>query len=216
MSKAAAGHDGSPNGVELETHPTAQKLAERAKEFMSEIQNLYDHREIARHPHVLPKTDFHPSTPGKELEGRLNREYGPGNPYYEDFCKYIKQGLQEGWVATGELDGPKYRRGKIMLPSASNFYMSLTAVYFDSQTEYSGQYHKHPYGEINCVVPIDENFELEGLPEGFWQGAGWTSPGPGTHHYPRARGGRGVAFFFLPSGRIAYDAKPGEAQPISI
>lgn len=29
-------------------------------------------------------------TPGKALEERLNRDYGPGNPYYEDFCKYIK------------------------------------------------------------------------------------------------------------------------------
>ena len=95
--------------------------------------------------------------------------------------------------------------------------MSLTAVYFAAQEEYSGQYHKHPYGEINCGVPIDPTFQLEGLPVGEnWQGAGWTSLGPGTHHYPRARGGRGVAFFFLPSGRIAYDAKPSEPQPISI
>ena len=95
--------------------------------------------------------------------------------------------------------------------------MSITTVFFDSQEIYAGQYHKHPYGEINCVVPIDPTFELEGLPvEENWQGAGWTSLAPGTHHYPRARGGRGVALFFLPSGRIAYDAKPGEPQPASI
>lgn len=176
------------------------------------------------------------STPGKELEKRLNHEYGPGNSYYEDFCRYIKQGLSEGWVASGEVEGPKYRRGKvtqhcfecsaaagvnaefqIMLPVQENLYMSLTAVYFDSQGEYAGQYHKHPYGEINCVVPIDDTFQLEGLPVGEnWQGAGWTSLGPGTHHYPRARGGKGVAFFFLPSGRIAYDAKPGEPQPACV
>jgi len=112
--------------------------------------------------------------------------------------------------------------------------MSITTVFFDSKEVYAGQYHKvniaelnssdqitngvqHPYGEINCVVPIDDTFELEGLPVGEnWQGAGWTSLGPGTHHYPRSRGGRGVALFFLPSGRIAYDAKPGEPQPASI
>lgn len=51
--------------------------------------------------------------------------------------------------------------------------MSLTAVYFDSQEIYAGQYHKHPYGEINCVVQIDPTFELEGLPVGEnWRGAG--------------------------------------------
>ncbi|CAK1357857.1 hypothetical protein CB0940_07466 [Cercospora beticola] len=191
-AECKVGHDGSPEGVDLITHPTAQKLAARSLEFMKEIQNL---------------------TPGKILETHLNENYGPGNPYYEDFCTLIKQGLSEGWIATHEIDGAKYRRGKIMLPSAENLWMSLTAVYFDSEKEYSGQYHKHPYGEINCVVPIDETFELEGLPEGFWMGKGWTSPGPGTHHYPRARGGKGVAFFFLPSGRISYEAKPGEPQP---
>ena len=53
------------------------------------------------------------STPGKELEKRLNRDYGPGNPYYEDFCKYIKQGWEEGWVATGDLDRGIYRRGRV-------------------------------------------------------------------------------------------------------
>jgi len=112
---------------------------------------------------------------------------------------------------------PAHSQPQIMLPMADNLYMSLTAVYFDSEEVFAGQYHKHPYGEINCVVPLDPTFELEGLPVNEnWQGAGWTSLGPGTHHYPRSRGGKGVAFFFLPSGRIAYDAKPGEPQPLSI
>lgn len=57
--------------------------------------------------------------------------------------------------------------------------MSITTVYMDSDEEYSGQYHSHPYGEINCVVQIDKSAELKGM-QG-WQGAGWTSPGPGTH-----------------------------------
>ena len=55
------------------------------------------------------------STPGKELEKRLNRDYGPGNEYYEDFCKLIKQGFEEGWVATGDLDHGKYRRGRVSI-----------------------------------------------------------------------------------------------------
>ena len=62
-----------------------------------------------------------------------------------------------------ELDGPKYRRGKIALPSAATKYMSITTVYMDSQEEYSGQYHVHPYGEINCVVQIDPSAELKGM-----------------------------------------------------
>jgi hypothetical protein len=39
------------------------------------------------------------STPGKALEERLNKEYGPGNPLYEEMCDCVRQGLVEGWVA---------------------------------------------------------------------------------------------------------------------
>ncbi|TKA74051.1 hypothetical protein B0A55_05771 [Friedmanniomyces simplex] len=92
----------------------------------------------------------------------------------------ITQIRQQAWE---DAQSDTTERGKISLPLAENLYISLTAVYFDSQEEFAGQHHKHPYGEINCVVPIDPTFELEGLPVGEnWQGAGWTSLGPGTHH----------------------------------
>jgi hypothetical protein len=158
----------------------------------------------------------HSRTPGKDLEHRLNTSYGPGTPYYEDFCTLIRNAISqnEGWVATDEIDGPKYRRSKVALPSESTHYFSITTVYMNSQEEYSGQYHKHPYGEINCVVQIDETAELKGM--SGWQGKGWTSPGPGTHHYPQVRGGALVALFFLPAGRISYKASPGEPQPVSV
>ncbi|KAK2016361.1 hypothetical protein LZ32DRAFT_601586 [Colletotrichum eremochloae] len=84
----------------------------------------------------------------------------------------------------------------------------------NSEEEFKGQYHAHPYGEINCVVQLDSGAELKGM-QG-WQGAGWTSPGPGTHHYPEVRKGALVALFFLPAGRISYNAEPGAPQPISV
>jgi hypothetical protein len=145
------------------------------------------------------------------LEENLNTNYGPGTPYYEDLCSCIRKGLSEGWVATTEIDGPKYRRSKICLPSPETHYFSITAVYMESDIEYKGQYHVHPYGEINCVVQLDQKAELKGM-QG-WQGAGWTSPGPGSHHYPEVRGGAVVALFFLPAGRIAYNMEPGMPQP---
>lgn len=64
------------------------------------------------------------------------------------------------------------------------------------------------------MVQLDKTAELMGM-QG-WQGAGWTSPGPGTHHYPMVRSGRVVALFFLPAGRISYDVKPGMKQPLSV
>lgn len=81
--------------LDLEKHPLAQKLVKRCSEFFDEVQNLW----------VLPyqgerrSSSSSPRTPGKELEMKLNRDYGPGTPYYDDFCQLIKQGLVEGWVA---------------------------------------------------------------------------------------------------------------------
>jgi hypothetical protein len=34
-----------------------------------------------------------------------------------------------------------------------------------------------------------------------------------SHHYPTVRGGPLVALFFLPAGRISYEAKPDDEQP---
>jgi hypothetical protein len=154
------------------------------------------------------------STPGKELEAHLNADYGPGNHHYETFCSLIKQGLTEGWVANIDIDGAKYRRSKVCEPSEQTRYFSITTVYMESTATYRGQYHQHPYGEINCVVQLGSMAELMGM--SGWQGAGWTSPGPGTHHYPEVRGGSLIALFFLPCGRISYNAKPEWTQPLSI
>jgi hypothetical protein len=118
-------------------------------------------------------------TPGHDLEQYLNAHYGPENPLYQKLCDLTRRGYDEGWVANIDLDGKRYRRSKILLPSAENRFFSITTVFMDSQDVYSGQYHAPPYGEINCVVQIDKTAELKGM-QG-WQGAGWTSPGAGTH-----------------------------------
>ncbi|CAF9909727.1 hypothetical protein IMSHALPRED_008453 [Imshaugia aleurites] len=146
---AASTNGDQASVIDMSAHPTAQKLNARCAEFFAEVEDL---------------------TPGKDLEQRLNTDYGPGTPYYEDFCAYILQGLKEGWVAETQLDGDRYRRGKIALPGPQSRFFSITTVYMDSQDVYSGQHHAHPYGEINCVVQIDKTAELKGM-QG-WQGAG--------------------------------------------
>ncbi|KAH7127099.1 hypothetical protein B0J11DRAFT_527192 [Dendryphion nanum] len=182
--------DPSPPQIDLTQNATARALLQRCTSFLSEVENL---------------------TPGTPLETHLNTHYGPGTPVYTELCALTLQGLKEGWVANIEIDGPKYRRSKIAVPSEETRFMSITTVYMDSVEGFRGQYHKHPYGEINCVVQVDAGAELRGM--NGWQGAGWTSPGAGSHHYPEVRGGALVALFFLPAGRISYDARPTDEQP---
>jgi hypothetical protein len=85
-------------------------------------------------------------TPGHELEDYLNTNYGPGNPVYEDLCRLSRQGLHEGWLANIELDGAKYRRSKILLPSPENRYFSITTVYMESEEEVS-----FPFNFLVCA-----------------------------------------------------------------
>lgn len=166
--------------VDLSKYPTAEALVERASQFFDEVKDMYINNFSSAGYRRLTIS----RTPGQELEEYLNENYGPGNPYYEDFCKYVRQGIKsnEGWCATIEIDGARYRRSRVSLAKPATFHFSITTVFMDSQEVYRGEYHSHPYGEINCVIPIDEGAELRGMTG--WQGAGWTSPGAGTHHYP--------------------------------
>jgi hypothetical protein len=179
-----------------------EQLIERSIPFLDEVKNM---------------------TAGPEVERWLNETYGPGSALYEDLSRLIKQGVEEGWAANIEVGGRRYRRGRLCDPTERTLNFSITAVYMDSQdgrmviddhdeepgnaeSSFRGDYHGHPYGELNMVVPLDETAVLAG-PSG-WCHAGWTAPGPGSHHYPEVKGGALIALFFLPAGRISYDVRP--------
>jgi hypothetical protein len=153
-------------------------------------------------------------TPSAALERWLNERYGENSDLYKDLARLIKIGVLEGWAANHEVDGPNYRRSRILEPAPETFYFSITAVYMNSKDPrrftdeqgeevLRGQFHGHPYGELNVVIPIDDGAELKGL-QG-WQGPGWTAPDPGSRHYPEVKGGALIALFYLPAGRISYD-----------
>ncbi|WGY01783.1 DUF4863 family protein [Nocardioides sp. QY071] len=145
-------------------------------------------------------------TAGEDLERWLNQTHGPGSEFYDRVASLVTEGVRDGWAANIEIDGPHYRRSRLAEPSAELNYFSITAVYMDSVEPFRGQYHQHPYGELNLVVALDEGAELAG-PRG-WCGGGWTAPDPASHHYPEVRGGAVIALFYLPAGRISYDIVP--------
>jgi len=185
----------------IDNHPDRSALIERSLPFLEQIKNM---------------------TAGTAVEQWLNREHGPGSALYEDLSRLVRAGVSDGWAANIEVGGPRYRRSRLCEPRAATHHFSITAVYMDSTGNsqhnpggsFRGQYHAHPYGEFNMVVPLIDGAELAG-PNG-WCGQGWTAPAPGSHHYPEARGGAVIALFFLPAGRISYDIKPPEgfSEPV--
>ncbi|AMB88074.1 hypothetical protein AWM79_23470 [Pseudomonas agarici] len=150
-------------------------------------------------------------TAGADLDKWLNETYGPDSETYQAIADLVIKGVSQGWAADTEISGPNYRRSRLCEPCAETFYFSITTVYMDSkgyelnnsERTFRGDYHLHPYGELNMVIPLDQGAVLAG-PRG-WQGAGWTAPAPGSHHYPEVKGGAVIAFFFLPAGRISYE-----------
>ncbi|WP_432846536.1 DUF4863 family protein [Amycolatopsis sp. CA-161197] len=167
---------------------TPQELIDRSIPFLNEVKNR---------------------TASGELESWLNTRYGPDSELYQDLARMITEGVEAGWAANIEVEGKKYRRSRIAEPQDVLNYFSITAVYMDSVEPFRGQYHQHPYGELNLVVPLDADAKLMG-PNG-WSGPGWTAPGPGSHHYPEVKGGALIALFYLPAGRISYDIQPPAA-----
>jgi hypothetical protein len=155
-------------------------------------------------------------TTGAAVENWLNQKYGPDSELYQTLARLVIQGVKDGWAANVAIAGPSYRRSRIAAPSERTLLFSITAVLMDStgnqqghaDQRLRGQYHGHPYGEFNLVIPLNAGAALNG-PNGWCYG-GWTAPAPGSQHYPEAKGGAVIALFFLPSGRISYHDAPLE------
>lgn len=153
-------------------------------------------------------------TAGTDAENWLNDKYGIGTPIFERIATLVKCGVRDGWAANIEVGGPMYRRSRIAEPCGETLNFSITAVYMNSsgntqnnpENSLRGDYHAHPYGEFNMVIPLDEGAALAG-PNGWCYG-GWTAPPPASHHYPEAKGGAVIALFYLPAGRISYKVTP--------
>lgn len=153
-------------------------------------------------------------TTGTEVEQWLNAKYGVESELYKELSRLITLGIREGWAADIEVAGPRYRRSRVVMPSAETFFFSATAVLMDStdntqnnpEESFRADHHLHPYGEINLVVPLNEGAALAG-PNGWCYG-GWTAPGPGSHHFPEVKGGAVISLTFLPAGRIAFGVNP--------
>lgn len=149
-------------------------------------------------------------TPGDELEQWLNTTHGVESSLYKDISRLLRIGVAEGWAADSEIGGAHYRRSRIIAPCAETCFFSATAVLMDStnttqrhaEGSFRGDFHAHPYGEINLVVPLRKGAALAG-PNGWCHG-GWTAPGPGSQHFPEVKGGAVVSLTFLPAGRIAF------------
>lgn len=127
------------------------------------------------------------------LDTWLNNEHGAHSPVYRELAAACRQGVAEGWLCNREGGGIRY--GRIFKPAPDLHGFSVDVV--DMQ-DIAGPHHTHPNGEIDLVMPMDQQARFDGRP------AGWLVCPPGSAHRPTVTGGRALVLYLLPQGAIDF------------
>jgi len=134
---------------------------------------------------------------GRELNAGmqdwLNSEYGADSAAYRELAQCCRQGVDAGWLCQHEAGGIRY--GRVFKPSADLHGFSVDVV---DMNDLAGPHHRHPSGEIDLVMPIDDAARFDGHP------AGWVVYAAGSAHYPTVSGGRALILYLLPAGSIEF------------
>ena len=127
------------------------------------------------------------------LERRLNAELPPGGEVCRSLRAACQEGIAGGWMCTQ--GGGKRKFGRIFEPAPDLAGFSVDVVDIDDLV---GNYHRHPNGEIDLIMPMTEGATFDA------RGAGWLVYGPGSGHRPTVKHGRVLILYLLPQGRIEW------------
>lgn len=129
----------------------------------------------------------------KTLEQRLNNQF----PYSGELCQRIKalclMGIEQGWLCQYEHKGLRY--GRVIKPEVDMQGYSVDVVDMDNL---AGPEHRHPTGEIDLIMPLDERAQFDLHSEG------WLVYEKDSVHSPTVTGGRAIVLYLLPNGAIEF------------
>jgi len=128
-----------------------------------------------------------------ELDAWLNQNMGPDTSIYRELKEACEQGVSKGWLCNREGGGIRY--GRIFKPSEELHGFSVDVVLMEN---IAGPHHTHPTGEIDLIMPIDDEAEFDSRP------AGWLVCPPGSAHKPTVTKGRALVLYLLPNGAIEF------------
>jgi hypothetical protein len=123
----------------------------------------------------------------------LNEHFGVHTPAYQAIRQSCLTGVAQRWLCNREGGGLRY--GRIFKPSESLHGFSVDVV--DMQS-IAGPHHAHPLGEIDLIMPIDEDAQFDG------HGEGWMVYPPQSSHSPTVTSGRALVLYLLPQGKIEF------------
>jgi hypothetical protein len=128
-----------------------------------------------------------------ELDAWLNAEHGAQSATYAALKASCEQGVAEGWLCNREGGGIRY--GRIFKPADDLQGFSVDVV---DMRDIAGPHHVHPQGEIDLIMPLEDDVTFDGRP------AGWCVYPAGSAHSPTVRNGRALVLYLLPQGQIEF------------
>ena len=128
-----------------------------------------------------------------DLDAWLNAEYGVESATYRQLKQACMTGVAQGWLCEREGGGIRY--GRIFKPADDLHGFSVDVV---DMKDIAGPHHAHPRGEIDLIMPLDNDARFDGRP------AGWLVCPPGSAHQPTVSGGRALVLYLLPQGSIEF------------
>jgi hypothetical protein len=129
----------------------------------------------------------------RSLQDTLNRRFPAGGETYRSIFGACRDAIAAGWMCNREHAGVKY--GRVVKPGEGTHGFSVDVV---DMNDVAGGHHRHPTGEVDLVMPLDEAAAFDG------HGAGWVVYAPGSAHTPTVAGGRALVLYLLPDGAIEF------------
>lgn len=130
---------------------------------------------------------------GGTLAGALNDAYPPDGEWCEEVERLCRQGMENGELGRHESAGIRF--GRVFKPTDDFRGFSLDIVHMQ---DVEGPHHRHPNGEIDLVLPLDDSARFDGQPRG------WVVYPPGSAHRPTVSAGRAIVLYLLPQGAIEF------------
>lgn len=127
-----------------------------------------------------------------DLAAHLNRRLPPDGDTFRDIEAACHAGVADGWMCKHEAGGIRY--GRVLRPEAVQGF-SVDVVRMDSLR---GPHHRHPRGEIDMIMPLEDGACFDG------HGRGWCVYPPDSAHHPTVTGGAALVLYLLPDGEIEF------------
>jgi Domain of unknown function (DUF4863) len=131
----------------------------------------------------------------EDLEAKLNRTLPANGENFRAIVQACQRAIAAGWMCSRSAGGIRF--GRVIKPSGPLGRFSVDVV---EMSDVVGPTHAHPNGEVDMIMPLDQNAKFDG------RGAGWMVYPAGSRHAPTVTGGTAIILYLLPEGAIDFNA----------